>query len=55
VSALAFATVGGATFLGAWLGAKRTKSLPTAWHLALIAGVLIVVGGWLITKALLSR
>lgn len=55
VSLLAFATVGSATFLGAWLGAKRTKSLPTAWHFALIAGVLVVVGGWLIIKALLSQ
>lgn len=48
----AFALVGGATFLGAWLGAKRTKSLPTAGHFALIAAVLIVVGAWLIGKAL---
>lgn len=55
VSLLAFATVGSATFLGAWLGAKRTKSLPTARHFTLIAIVLVVVGAWLITKALLAR
>jgi uncharacterized protein len=55
VSLLAFATVGSATFMGAWLGAKRTRTLPTAWHIAMIAAVLIAVGGFLITKALLSR
>ncbi|WP_181234070.1 sulfite exporter TauE/SafE family protein [Enhygromyxa salina] len=55
VSLLAFATVGGATFVGAWLGAKRTKSLPTARHLALIAIVLVAVGVWLISKAIAGR
>lgn len=55
VSLLAFAIVGGATFIGAYLGAKRTKSLPTHWHFALIAGVLAIVGAWLIAAALLSR
>ena len=54
VSWEALALVGGATFVGAWLGAKRTKSLPTARHFALIAGVLVVVGGWLIAKPLLA-
>ncbi len=55
VSWQAFAIVGGATFLGAFLGAKRTKSLPTARHFALIAGVLVVVGAWLISNALIGR
>ncbi len=55
VSWQAFAIVGAATFVGAWLGARRTKSLPTARHFALIAGVLVVVGAWLIGKALLER
>lgn len=54
VSLLAFALVGGATFVGAWLGAKRTKLLPRASHFALIAGVLIVVGAWMIAKSLLA-
>ncbi|KIG15520.1 hypothetical protein DB30_05543 [Enhygromyxa salina] len=55
VSLLAFATVGGATFLGAYLGAKQTKSLPTARHFALIASVLVAVGIWLISKAVLNQ
>jgi uncharacterized membrane protein YfcA len=55
VSWEALAIVGGATFIGAWLGAKRTKSLPTARHFALIAAVLIVVGAWLIGMALVDR
>jgi uncharacterized membrane protein YfcA len=54
VSLQAFALVGGATLVGAWLGAKRTKSLPTGRHFALIAAVLTVVGMWLIVTALLG-
>jgi uncharacterized membrane protein YfcA len=54
VSLLAFVLVGGTTFLGAWLGAKRTKRLPRASHFALIAGVLMIVGVWLVVKALMG-
>ncbi len=53
VSTIAFAIVGSATVLGAYLGARKTKTLPTSRHFALIAGVLIVVGVWLIVRALL--
>lgn len=53
VSLEAFALVGGATLLGAWLGARRTKTLPAPRHFALIASVLAIVGVWLIVKALL--
>lgn len=53
VSLEAFALVGGATLIGAWLGAKRTKSLPAPRHFALIAIVLAVVGVWLIVNALI--
>lgn len=53
ISLEALALVGAATLLGAWLGAKRTKSLPTRRHFALIAIVLAVVGVWLIAKALI--
>jgi hypothetical protein len=55
VSPEAFLLVGGATLVGAWLGAKRTKSLPTPRHFALIAAVLMVVGVWLIVTAILAR
>jgi uncharacterized membrane protein YfcA len=55
VSLQAFALVGGATLVGAWLGAKRTKSLPSSRHFALIATVLTVVGVWLIATAHLER
>jgi uncharacterized membrane protein YfcA len=55
VSWLAFLTVGGATFLGALLGARKTKSLPSARHYALIAIVLVGVGVWLIASASLTR
>ena len=55
VSLLAFVFVGGSTFVGAWLGARRTKTLPTAKHFALIAGVLMVVGLWLALKALVEH
>ncbi|MFV8750989.1 sulfite exporter TauE/SafE family protein [Nannocystaceae bacterium ST9] len=54
VSALAFALVGGTTLLGAWLGARRTKTLPRARHFAVIAAVLMVVGVWLGVKAILG-
>jgi hypothetical protein len=53
VSLEAFLIVGGATLVGAWLGAKKTKSLPTSRHFALIAIVLVVVGVWLIVNAAL--
>lgn len=48
VSWLALALVGSTTVLGAFLGARRTKVLPVAWHYGLIAVVLIVVAAWLI-------
>ena len=54
VSWLAFALVGAATFLGAHLGARRTKLLPEPRHFALIAVVLVVVGVWLIGKSLVE-
>ncbi|HLT35422.1 MAG TPA: sulfite exporter TauE/SafE family protein [Enhygromyxa sp.] len=53
VSIEAFVLVGGATLIGAWLGAKRTKSLPSSGHFALIAIVLAVVGVWLVVSALI--
>lgn len=55
VSLLAFVLVGGTTFLGAFLGARRTKRLPKAGHFALIAGVLMVVGVWLVAKAFIEH
>ncbi len=55
VSLLAFVLVGSATMFGAWLGARRTRTLPTAKHFALISAVLTMVGVWLIAKAVLSR
>jgi hypothetical protein len=55
VSLLAFMLVGSTTFAGAWLGARRTKRLPRARHFALIAGVLMVVGVWLVAKAFVGR
>jgi L-aminopeptidase/D-esterase-like protein len=39
VSWLALALVGTTTVLGAFLGARRTKVLPVAWHYGLIAAV----------------
>lgn len=54
VSLLAFVLVGAATFVGAWLGARRTKLLPRARHFALIAGVLMVVGVWLVAKSVIA-
>lgn len=50
VSMLALAIVGSTTILGAYLGARQTKSLPTRVHLALIASVLVAVGLWLILR-----
>lgn len=55
VSLVAFLLVGGTTFMGAWLGARQTKRLPKARHFALIAGVLMVVGVWLVAKAFVGR
>lgn len=55
VSWLAFAIVGATTFLGAWLGARQTKRLPSARHFALITVVLVGVGIWLIVSAGLAR
>jgi uncharacterized membrane protein YfcA len=54
VSWLALAMVGTTTVLGAFLGARRTKVLPVAWHYGLIAAVLIVVAAWLIGTSLLA-
>jgi hypothetical protein len=54
VSLAAFVLVGATTLLGAYLGAKRTKRLPRALHFAVIAGVLLAVGVWLIGKSLVS-
>lgn len=50
VSMLALVIVGSATVLGAYAGARQTKSLPTRVHLALIAGVLVAVGSWLVLR-----
>jgi hypothetical protein len=55
VSWLALALVGATTFFGAYLGARRTKALPAAWHFALIAIVLIAVAAWLIGGSLLEH
>jgi uncharacterized membrane protein YfcA len=55
VSLVAFLLVGGTTFIGAFLGARQTKRLPKARHFALIAGVLMVVGVWLVAKAFVGR
>lgn len=55
VSWLAFAIVGSATFVAAFLGARQTKSLPTARHFTLITIVLVGVGIWLIGAALWAR
>jgi uncharacterized membrane protein YfcA len=54
VSWLALAVVGTTTVLGAFLGARRTKVLPVAWHYGLIAVVLIVVAAWLIGNSILA-
>lgn len=54
VSMSALVIVGSATLVGAWLGARRTKRLPTKAHLTLIAVVLVVVGTWLLVNALLG-
>lgn len=54
VSWLALALVGSATVLGAFLGARRTKVLPVAWHYGLIAAVLILVAAWLIGTSILA-
>jgi uncharacterized membrane protein YfcA len=54
VSWLALAVVGSTTVLGAFLGARRTKVLPVAWHYGLIAVVLIVVAAWLIGTSILA-
>jgi len=50
VSFLALAIVGSATIVGAYTGARKTKSLPTRLHFALIAGVLVTVGLWLMLR-----
>lgn len=51
VSLAAFVIVGATTLVGAYLGARRTKRLPRALHFAVIAGVLVAVGLWMIGKA----
>jgi uncharacterized membrane protein YfcA len=50
ISGLALLVVGGATVVGAYAGARRTKQIPTRTHLALIAAVLFVVGLWLLGR-----
>lgn len=54
VSWLALALVGSTTVLGAFLGARRTKVLPVAWHYGLIAAVLVLVAAWLIGTSILA-
>jgi uncharacterized membrane protein YfcA len=55
VSWIALLMVGSATVLGAYLGSRRTKRLPVAWHYALIAAVLMVVAIWMIGTSLAGR
>jgi uncharacterized membrane protein YfcA len=54
VSWLALGLVGATTVLGAFLGARRTKVMPVAWHYGLIAAVLIAVAVWLIATSILA-